>query len=121
MKTTHRKFIVPIYDVPVLLIYTDTIANGVKKFEGIAKMKLEDRSFQGICGVYDTKFNSVYYVIVVKCKKKEDTLGVLVHELFHLTQNILERVGVDFVKEGVNESFTYLNEYLFKESLKLIK
>lgn len=121
MKTTYKKFIVPIYDVPVLLIYTDNMINGVKKFESIAKMKLEERSFQGLCGTYDTKFNSVFYVVVVKCKKKEETLGVLVHELFHLTQNILERVGIDFVKEGANESFTYLQEFLFKESTKLIK
>lgn len=55
------------------------------------------------------------------CPDKYDMLGIIFHEVMHATFLMLDRVGCEYIKNGNNESFTYLGEYIYKEICKQIE
>ena len=46
-----------------------------------------------------------------------DEISNLSHEILHAAMGILDFVGVEYVRKGDNEAFTYLFEYILKEAL----
>jgi hypothetical protein len=59
-----------------------------------------------------------HFVVIIN--KRRNLKETLVHELFHLTQDILEYKGVEFKKGGDNEAYAYLIGALFSKTEKLL-
>jgi len=52
--------------------------------------------------------------------EKPSDLSVLSHECNHITIDVLDRVGIPLTPDN-QETLCYLQEYYFRESLKMIK
>lgn len=73
---------------------------------------IEDPDNVGVVTMGIRKNGSKFFVFVLdnSCKREE-----LVHELFHLTQEIMEYYGVDYRKGTNNEAYAYMIENLYKQ------
>jgi hypothetical protein len=45
--------------------------------------------------------------------------GVMIHEVFHVTRDCFNEIGMD-INEETNEAFAYYQEYIFKQILKIL-
>jgi hypothetical protein len=77
-------------------------------------------------GDYDPRYNAVASCIFSDdCKamltfvRKHLNIGVVAHEVFHLTHLLMDRRGVDYHIDH-DEPFAILNEYLFNETWKIV-
>lgn len=115
-------FNVPVYGSKVtFIVFKNTWREVIK----LLKQKgFDTREYKGWDYIHGLQFsdninsNQHFVVIVKKDKKFRETL---VHELFHLTQDILEYKDVPFVKKGANEPYAYLIGALFTKIQKLIE
>jgi len=116
------EFQVPVYGSKVyFIVFKNTWREVIKylKVKGFDTKKY--RGWDSIHGLAITEhFNDGQHFAVI-LKKNKDIKENLVHELLHLTQDILEYKGVDFVKGGDNEAYAYLIGCLFKKTEKLLK
>lgn len=125
-KVRQKAFIytVPIYGTEVLFIFYNDIrfANKAFKKNGFIKTTVDhsSRGSQGCEEITNDKNQKdrLYYITIHDTEVKESTL---IHELLHLTQDIMESVGIKFRTGAANEPFTYLQEYLFEQFLPYIK
>lgn len=114
----HKEIIVQPYDA-VVSVGVGTITSQLRTLKrkyGIVEHA--DDTWLGLCNrQYSDIINrSVFYIIINKSNKdKKKYWDTIVHEMFHLTQEILEHRGVIFQKGKANEPYAYLNGYLMGE------
>lgn len=100
------------------LLLTDDVTSAVKSLKRSGydlEITGHDKSV-GLTGYCTVKDKTKFYVIVKLLPDLKSTLKILVHELFHVTQDILEYHGVKFRKGDPNESYAYTIDYLFGEA-----
>jgi hypothetical protein len=116
------EFTVPVYGSKVtFIIFKNTWREVIKYLKSKGFDTREYRGWDYVHGLQLSEHigDSRHFVVILK--KKRDIRETLVHELFHLTQDILEYKGVNFEKEGMNEAYAYLIGTLFTKMSKLIK
>ena len=97
---------VPIYNVKIKIVICENFEEYCKKND-ISEEKLDYRAV-----VFDfTKFDRDFHYIVLFQPKVN--INTIVHEVFHLTVGVMNYVG-NILSDSSEESFAYLNEYLFK-------
>lgn len=116
------EFEVPVYGSKVYFIVFKNTWREIIKY--LKEKGFDTKQYRGWDSIHGLaikehfKDKQHFVVIIKKNKKIKETL---VHELFHLTQDILEYKGVHFVKEGDNEAYAYLIGTLFTKTEKLLK
>lgn len=121
MRSKYKLFNVPIYNKNILVIYADSIEIAKNIFKKRTSMELDVDYFKGLAGSveFSPELPKLFYVIIIK--QKEDLTNIIVHESLHLTQDILEYVGIDFEKGKANEPYTYLLSYIVDNIKNIIK
>ena len=62
--------------------------------------------------------NGTGVILLPKYPESPEEIAALIHELLHATFFILDMCHVDYNSSGSNEAFTYLMEYLTRNSLE---
>lgn len=117
MRQKTKIFDLPIFDNRILLIYFKDykFANKALSKNGFESELEEDDAgmVHEECITKDDGSIAKRFIIAIQHNDDEvDLKKTIVHETFHLTQYILEHVGIPFKKGGHNEAYTYLNSYL---------
>lgn len=116
------EFVVPVYGSRVtFIVFKNTWRDVIKHLKAKGFDTKEYKGWDYVHGLQISEHINGEQHFVVILKKKRDIRETLVHELFHLTQDILEYKGVDFIKGDANESYAYLIGTLFSKTEKLIK
>lgn len=89
----------------------EKVLNYLKK-KNVDISDIQDPDNVGIVTIGSRRNGSKFFIFVLEsnCKRCE-----LVHEVFHLTQYIMEYYGVDFKKGDNNEAYAYMIESLYKQ------
>jgi len=114
---------IPIYGGKItVIIFLNTWKKVIShlKRKGFDTRGYEDQE-SGYCGLQTSQYVNGVKKFAIIIKDDKDVGDTLVHELFHLTQDILEYRGINFVKEDANEAYAYLIGYLFTKVEKLLK
>jgi hypothetical protein len=117
------EFIVPVYGSKVIVLVYDKNWREIIKFLKLKGFNTKEYRGWGesINGLQlSERINGTYNFVVI-VKKNKSIKETLIHELFHLTQDILEYKGVDFIKGHANESYAYLIGALYIKIEKLLK
>lgn len=116
------EFEVPVYRSRVtFIVFKNTWREVIKHLKDKGFDTKEYKGWDYVHGLQLSEFINEETHFVVIIKKNKEIKETLVHELFHLTQDILEYKGVNFVKEGDNEPYAYLIGTLFTKTEKLLK
>ena len=105
-----RKWAKKAYDLPQEQDMIDDI-NYLCNDENYSNNNLSARCYYSKCGeciVHIPEF-SFEYDIIKMCN--------LAHEILHATHILLDTVGVEYIKDGTNETFTYVFEYMLRGAL----
>ena len=105
----------PIFDVATIYFFTnmDSLVSAYKKMQ----IDQDDLSWFEGCQLSITHtVGGIEKRYIFICVFNND-LSTLMHEVNHATFQILGLAGVsiEHYKDGVNEAFCYLSQYLFKE------
>lgn len=109
-----RALIVPIYDVDLLIVVSNTVdahVAGAKAYLGGSFSAADFGSASSMYG--DDKFASFFL-------RRKLTPGHIAHELFHNTIRILDYCGVK-PETNNHEAFAYLNDYLHRKVYALLR
>lgn len=109
---------IPVYNGKVTVVLFNKDYKAVNKYLRHKKfdqfLEEDDEGFQ-YSQIIDNKQR---FIIIIK--RGKDEVGTIIHELYHLTQSILEYYGVDYRKGDRNEAYAYLLEALSKKVLSII-
>lgn len=113
-----KKIKVSTFDMGVRFIVTDKFLDAIPvlKREGIDLSDGEEEVTWGQAGYHVVNNQARFYCVVQIEKSLIKTLKTLTHELFHLTQDILEYNGMHFKAEDANEIYARMYEFLFGEA-----
>lgn len=115
------EFTVPVYGSKVtFIVFKNTWREVIKHLKAKGFDTREYRGWNTVHGLALAEQIGENYEFVVIIKKNRDIKETLVHELLHLTQDILEYKGVDFIKGDANEAYAYLIGALYKKTEKLL-
>lgn len=116
------EFNVPVYGSKVtFIVFKNTWREVIKHLKSKGFDTREYKGWHYVHGLQMSENIKSQQHFVVIIKKRKDFKETLVHELFHLTQDILEYKGVDFKKGDANEAYAYLIGALFAKTEKLLK
>lgn len=110
-------------DANVLLIVTDnTKAAALSLNRKGFDISVSDVSIttQGLSGYQEIGDRLQFYCIVRLEPSLKTTLTILVHELYHTNQDLLEFKGIKYKKADANESYAYNLDYLFGEAFEVV-
>lgn len=110
-------------DAHVLLLITDNTRKAVESLNKLEyNIDVSDMSIttQGLSGYSEVDGKIKFYCIVRLDPSLKTTLTILVHELYHTNQDLLEFKGVKYRKADANESYAYTLDYLFGEAYESI-
>jgi len=104
---------VPIYDQNVYLVFDRKVAERCHAYLQLSEpWPISGAGFA--CAAYNDDGTCCHVVAVF-----DGGLPTLIHELSHLTWNILRRVGVK-VKPTNNEAYAYLIEWLYAQTAPML-
>lgn len=116
------EFDIPLYGGKVtFILFSNTWDKVIKYLKGKGFKTKGYKDWGYIQGMQHSENIDGSQRFVVIIKKNENMKDTLVHELFHLTQDILEYRGVNFIKGDANEAYAYLIGTLFAKTEKLLK
>lgn len=116
------EFNVPVYGSKVtFIVFKNTWRDVIKHLKSKGFSTAEYRGWHYVHGLQIEEMINGQNNFVVIIKQNKEIKATLVHELFHLTQGILEYKGVDFKKGDANEAYAYLIGTLFAKTEKLLK
>jgi hypothetical protein len=103
---------VPIFNTDIIFVYFESYkyANKVLEKYGL-ETKIED--CQGVAGYEELDEKRYFYLAIKHGEDRKVDEGTLVHEIHHLTQDILEYVDIKFQKGKNNEAYSHLQEWLY--------
>lgn len=98
-------------------LVVDDFALAVKALtkEGFKELEAELNPC-GLAGYEMIEGQATFFCIVTLDKSLIFTLKTMAHELFHITQDILEYNGVNYIPQDANEVYAHTYEYLFGEA-----
>ncbi len=119
------KKIIPLksLDTSILIYITDNVKTAVKTLnkQGF-NISLEDLhvSTQGLTGYSIINNRTKFYSVIRLEPDIKEMLKLVVHEMYHANQDILENRGVKYKKGDANETYAYTIDYLFGELYELV-
>lgn len=117
-----RQFEIPVYGSLAYVIVFDKDWNKViQKLNkiGFSTDDIKDWDFVYGLQLAETIKNRRRFVTILQKNRRIESC--FVHELYHLTQDILDWKEVDYRKGGKNEAYAYLNETLYRKLIPFIK
>jgi len=116
------EFTVPVYGSKVtFIVFKNTWREVIKHLKSKGFDTREYKGWDYIHGLQlSENINSEQHFVVI-VKKNRNIKETLVHELFHLTQDILEYKDVQFIKDSPNEPYAYLIGTLYSKIEKILK
>jgi len=119
---TVKEFKVPVYGSQVLfIVFKNTWRQVIKELKQRGFDTNGYRSWHYVYGLQIDQYIGNSRVFAVILKKNKDIEATLVHELFHLTQGILEYKGVKFKYGDDNEAYSYLIGDLYSKTIKYVR
>lgn len=116
------EFKVPVYGSKVhFIVFKNTWREVIKYLKSKGFDTKEYRGWHYVHGLAISEHFNDGQNFAVILKKNKNLKECLVHELFHLTQDILEYKGVHYEKFGDNEAYSYLIGALYAKTEKLLK
>ncbi len=114
----HKEIIIPIYDAKVVLFVKATTEECVKSLKELYGIEEEVFECKGFVNSNYSKIikRKIFYIYIKSTKNISEYMDTISHELFHLTQEILEDRGEYFKKKTANESYAYLQGYLMGQN-----
>lgn len=109
MKVLQKRFTVPIYEADLWIVVTDDMSRARRQFDdllGPDDCKLAERCDGLLC-------HSGGQTFALFIARKEITLNLLSHEVFHLTHRILEWTSANFDRDH-HEQGALLHGYLME-------
>ncbi len=106
MRMIEKEFVVPIYDVHLLVCACDDPLKRRKVYDPVFG-EYEGSSFSGLC---DGSGRGHFAIFIKASALDQNTVA---HEVFHLTHRIMEYCGCNF-DEDHHEQAAYLNGYLME-------
>jgi hypothetical protein len=117
-----KEFVVPVYGSKVVfIVFKNTWRQVVKELK---RLGFDTKGYNGwhfVHGLQADQHIGDRRVFAVILKHRKDIESTLVHELFHLTQAILEYKGVKFKYEDDNEAYAYLIGDLYKKTIGFVR
>lgn len=116
-----KQFDIPVYGSKATVIIFDDWKDAVKKLDkiGFTTDDIKDWSFCYGLQLTETIKNKRHFATMLQRSPKIESY--FVHELYHLTQDILEWKEVDYRKNGKNEAYAYLTEAIYNKVMPFIK
>lgn len=116
IKQKHYLFRLPVYGQRVLFIYF----NNHKYAQKILDKYGVDETVDNLCAGFvnnvdlenEGKLSRLFYIVVRHDNNEKELDNTIDHETLHLTQDILEYVGIHFKKGHANEPYAYLKSWL---------
>jgi len=113
-----KEVTIPIYDALVIFSVDKTSESLSKHLK--AKFDINEHPVD-CSGYVNSKFAPLYdarvfYMYILPSSTKKDYWNSIAHELFHLTQEILEDRQTYFKRKDPNEAYAYLQGYLMSEN-----
>lgn len=114
----QKEVIIPIYDAMVCLFVNATTEQFVDHLKQTYNI---DEEVIHCKGLVNSRFSTIkqrkiFYVYISSKMDYKDYFNTVGHELFHLTQEILEDRGEYFKRRDSNESYAYLQGYMLGEN-----
>lgn len=109
----------PVYETTIWCVWdcdNDELVEWVKKKY---KQEINNICYAGRAIELNDGHYSEFIIYFYKAEWVFDFISVLHHELWHLTQYIMEYVGIEF-NEHTTESYAYFSSYLLREILSTI-
>lgn len=116
LKAVIKEFDIPIYNLTVHIIISPSAVESRNELSETMEWEVFDGTAQALVSWNHNAKPGHFYVFL----ETGVNLGVLVHELFHLTHRMLEYVGVEFSTNN-HEPFAYMNEYVIRNSIDIVK
>lgn len=107
----RKRLEIPIYDAVVWVIVVDGISRERKKWECLFGPVPSEDDYNALCSYSGGHTYALFF------ERKNLTLKILSHEVFHLTHRIMEWVGANF-DSGHHETGALLHGYLMDEVWK---
>lgn len=115
----------PVYG-GVIHVLTDATPDRLRVlFRTVASDTTEKASMSGTgCawefGVNDDGAEPLTYVIGIRSETLRDaySISVLVHEALHVTQNLMENIGMGKLTAATDEAYCYYQDFIVREALK---
>jgi hypothetical protein len=108
-------------DANLLVLLTDNVKRAIQSLNRKG-FELEENDLNskalGLTGYSYINDNRKFYCIVKIEPSIVETLKIVVHELFHANQDILEFKDIKYKKGDANEAYAYTLDYLFGEVYK---
>lgn len=95
----------------------DTFSND-KNYEDFVNYVVNSED-QGLASFWWNKSDGVGIIKIPKQPRTASEIAYCSHECLHATFFLLDYAGVEYVKEGNNEAFTYLHEQIIYNLLNL--
>lgn len=115
-----KEVTIPIYDALLILSVdkkTEELTRCLNEKFHIKEKPSDCKGFVNNCfsPPYDT---NVFYMYIMPTNDKKEYWNSIAHELFHLTQDILESRDSFFKRRDANEAYAYLQGYLMSENFE---
>lgn len=115
-----KEVIIPIYDALVVFSIdktSDSLSKHLKEKFEITEAPVDCSGYVNskFAPLYDTR---IFYMYILPTTIKKDYWNSIAHELFHLTQEILESRQTYFKRKDANEAYAYLQGYLMSENFE---
>lgn len=119
----QKEVIIPIYDALVCLFVGATVEGYVKYLKDTYDI---DETVSECRGFVNSQFSptvkrKVFYMYVNPKVEHSNYINTIGHELFHLTQEILEDRGEFFKRRDANESYAYLQGFILGENYQFFE
>lgn len=115
-----KKYRIPVYQDIGLLIIFENWYETIDYLESLGLDVAEYRKcdLDGLQLAQTLKKKRWFITLIKKGKNLEYSF---IHELYHLTQYIMDNAEVDYKKGGTNEAYAYLHETLYKMLIKFVR
>lgn len=120
-KLTVKNIKIPLYSSKLTVVLFNT-----EDFEALRKYlkrkKVDWEAFDQKCdGMFYTLPDNDRCDFMIIIKRNKDEMETVIHEAWHLNQEVLEYHGVEYKKGGNNETYAYLMGVLTMKILSLLK
>lgn len=111
------------YETTVSISVTTNMEQEVNYINKLYDIDEEETDCSGLVNIRKSKKYGadICYMIVVFNPVKKDYMNTIAHELFHLTQEILETNRVYFKRKDTNETYAHLQGWLMGETYEFFE
>lgn len=117
-----RQFTIPVYgSKTTVIIFDGNWKNVIKKLDKLKFTTTDIKDWEFVYGLQLSETINRKRCFCTILKQSKDMESFFVHELWHLTQDILEWKDVTYIRGGKNEPYAYLHESIYKKMIPFIR